>query len=66
MHKCPFVSIFENALKKAISCQKRHFGHFWQSLTFFKYIEKNIDQNNICASTGFKPKTKEKYVEIFF
>ena len=29
------VSIFENALKKAISRQIRHFDRFWQLLTFF-------------------------------
>ena len=28
------VGIFENALTKAISRQKRHFGRFWPLLTF--------------------------------
>ena len=26
----------------------------------FQFIEKNIDQNNICASTVFKAKTEEE------
>ena len=33
---------------------------------FFCTLKKNIDQNNMCASSVFKAKTKEKYEEIFF
>ena len=39
--------IFENALKKVINRQKRHFGHFWKLITFFSCILKNTDLNNI-------------------
>ena len=57
------VSIFENALKIAICCQKCHFGRFWQLFPFFKCIFKNIDQNNICASTVFKAITEKKILK---
>ena len=39
---------------------------FLAVINFFLYIETNIDQNNMCASSVFKAKTKEKYEEIFF
>ena len=51
--------------KKVVDRQKRHFGRFWHLKTFYLCVFKNSDQNNICASIGFKSKTKEKYEEFF-
>ena len=61
----PNPGIFENALKKLSAVKNAIlaiFGGYYIFLVHFK----NIDQNNICVSTVFKVKTKEKYEEIFF
>ena len=53
------ASIFENAQKKVMDHQKRHFGCFWQLITVFWCVLKNTDQNNICVSIVFKAETKK-------
>ena len=60
-----FWWVFLKMQKKVFDRQKRHFGRFWHLKTFYLCVLKNSDQNNICASIGFKSKTKEKYEEFF-
>ena len=36
------VSNFENAQKKVIDWQKRHFGCFWRLITFFVHFKKYV------------------------
>ena len=59
-----FWSLFlKTHYKKAISHQKRHFGRFRQSLTFFVHFKKYWP-SNICASTVFEARTEKKKKKI--
>ena len=55
-----FCLYFWKCTKKAISCQKHHFGCVLWLLTLFVHFQ-NIDQNNMCGSVVFKAKA-----DIFF
>ena len=58
-----FWSVFlKTHKKKAISDQKRHFGCFWQLITFFLvHCINTTDKNNICVSIISKAKAKTKF-----
>ena len=63
------VSIFENALKKAISCQKCHFISFLLLLTFFSAFKKMTKTTYVCVSFVFKATQKKnmrKYLCLGF
>ena len=59
------ISIFENAQKNVINCQKRPKWRFWRSIVFL-CIFKNTYQKNICASIVFKAESKPKHEENIF
>ena len=59
------VGIFENLLKKAISCQKRHFGRFWRLLTFFSAFSKILTKTTFVRLLFLKLKQKKNMKTIF-
>ena len=54
------VGIFENALKKAISPQKRHVGCFRQLVTFFIAFLKIVTKTTLVCLLFLKLKQKKK------
>ena len=60
------VNIFENAIKKTISCQKRHFGCFWRLLTFFSTLKKILIKTTFVRLLFSKLKQKKNVKKYFF
>ena len=54
------VGIFENAKKKVIDCQKRHFGRFWQLITVFFGVLKILIKITFVCILFYKLKQKKK------
>ena len=59
------ISIFENALKKAISHQKRHFGCFRWLLIFFCTLKKIVTKTTFVCLLFLKLKQKKNMKKYF-
>ena len=59
------VGILENALKKAISRQKRHIGRFWLLLTFLSTLKKLLTKTTFVRLLFLKLKQKKNMKKYF-
>ena len=61
-----FRSVFLKVHKKAISCQKRHFGRFWQLLTPFSTLKKILTKTTFVFLLFLNLKQKKNIKKYFF